>query len=261
MVRLLSEYDEAITKNSQSIISAHGSFFKSLADATNVVVIGHSISPVDWDYFLEVAKNTPDAHWYFGCHGIHDLENTQRLANILEIDPIVFRTDGISVTKITESEKKTQVHKPDWKKKQSPDRKWNVQWLGKRINIMGSAGQTNRIMQDNIMRCVFSPAGDILFVIINGLDAGIPFFRLLDGTWVYIDEMETIPNQNLLNRRLRYVYLNREKIAFVYNNRVREYSLETGALVRNLARRDAKSEHYEGVEISKLFLAERSTKC
>lgn len=111
------------------------------------------------------------------------------------------------------------------------------------------------------MRCVFSPAGDILFVIINGLDAGIPFFCLLDGTWVYIDEMETIPNQNLLNRRLRYVYLNREKIAFVYNNRVREYSLETGALVRNLARRDAKSEHCEGVEISKLFLAERSTKC
>lgn len=261
VVRLLSEYDEAITKNSQSIISEHSSFFKSLADATNVVVIGHSISPVDWDYFLEVSKNTPDAHWYFGCHGIHDLENAQHLANMLGIDFTVFRTDGISVTRIPESDHKTQVHKPVWKKIQSPDRKWNVQWMEKRISITGSASQTNRIMQDNIKRCVFSPAGDILFTIINGLDAGIPFFRLVDETWVYIDEMEPIPNQNLLNRRLRYVYLNGEKIAFVYNNRVREYSLETGALVRKLARRDAKSEHYEGREISKLFLAERSTRC
>lgn len=255
VVRLLSEYDEAITKNSQSIISAHSSFFRSLTDATNVVVIGHSISPVDWDYFLEVAKNTPDAHWYFGCHGIRDLENAQHLANMLEIAFTVFRTDGISVTGIPEADHKTQVHKPVWKKIQSPDRKWNVQWMEKKIRIMGSESQTNRIMQDNIKRCVFSPAGDILFVIINGFDAGIPFFRLADETWEYIDEMEPIPNQNLLNRRLRYVYLNGEMISFVYNNRVREYSVETGALVQNLARRNAKSEYYEGTEISKLFLA------
>lgn len=255
VVRLLSEYDEAITKNSQSIILAHSSFFRSLADATNVVVIGHSISPVDWDYFLEVAKNTPDAHWYFGCHGIRDLENAQHLANMLEIAFTVFRTDGISVTGIPEADHKTQVYKPAWKKIQSPDRKWNVQWMEKKIRIMGSESQTNRIMQDNIKRCVFSPAGDILFVIINGFDAGIPFFRLIDETWEYIDEMEPIPNQNLLNRRLRYVYLNGEMISFVYNNRVREYSVETGALVQNLARRNAKSEYYEGTEISKLFLA------
>ena len=98
VVRILSEYDEALTKDSQSIISEHSMFFKSLADVTNVVVIGHSISPVDWDYFLEVAKHTPAAHWYFGCHGIHDLENMQHLAKLLGIDPVVFRTDGISVT-------------------------------------------------------------------------------------------------------------------------------------------------------------------
>lgn len=253
VVRILSEYDEDLTKDSQSIISEHSMFFKSLANVTNVVVIGHSISQVDWDYFLEVAKNTPAAHWYFGCHGIHDLENMQYLAKLLGIDPDVFRTDGISVTKIPELDNKTQVRKPVWKKIQSPDRKWNVQWQGKRISITGSASQTNHIMQDHIKKCVFSPAGDILFVIINGFDAGIPFFRLVDGAWVYIDEMETISNQNLLNRRLRYVYLNGEKITFVYNNRVREYSLETGALIRNLAKRDAKSEQYEGEEISNLF--------
>ena len=119
--------------------------------------------------------------------------------------------------------------------------------------MIGSTSQTNRILQESIKRCVFSPAGDILFVVIDGLNAGIPFFRLIDGRWVYIDEMESIPNQNLLNRRLQYVYLNGEKITFVYNNRVREYSLETGALIRNQARRDAKSGHYEGEEIHRLF--------
>lgn len=253
VVRLLSEYDKTLTKDCQSIISAHSSFFKRLADMKNVVVIGHSISPVDWDYFLEVAKNTPDAHWYFGCHGIHDLENMRHLVDAIGIDPIVFRTDGISVTKIPETGKKAQVYKPDYKKIQSPDRKWNVQWLGKRISVIGSTSQTNRILQESIKRCVFSPAGDILFVVIDGLHAGIPFFRLIDGRWVYIDEMESIPNQNLLNRRLQYVYLNGEKITFVYNNRVREYSLETGALIRNQARRDAKSWHYEGEEIHRLF--------
>ena len=40
---------------------------------------------------------------------------------------------------------------------------------------------------------------------------------------------------------------------FVYNNRIREYSIETGLLVRNLARKNAKSGHYEGEEICKLY--------
>mgnify|MGYP003001205241 CR=1 FL=1 len=105
VVRLLSEYDEDLTKNSQSIIAAYGSFFKNLADVQNVVVIGHSLSPIDWDYFLEAAKNAPKAHWYFGCYGIDDLENMQRLVSILGVEYTVFRTDGISVTRLPEPEK------------------------------------------------------------------------------------------------------------------------------------------------------------
>lgn len=253
VVRLLTEYDEKLTKDSQFIISAHRKFFEGLTDVENVVVIGHSISPVDWDYFLEVAKKAPDAQWYFGCHGMHDLENVLHLADALGIAPIVFRTDGISVTKIPESVKMPHIHKPAPKKIKSPDRNWNVQWLGKKISIMGNNGQIHRVLWENIKHCFFAPSSDIIFVVIGGLDAGIPFFRLVNGVWEYIDEMEPVPNQNLLNRRLQYVYLNGEKITFVYNNRIREYSLETGLLVRNQAKRNAKSGHYEGEEISKLF--------
>lgn len=105
VVRLLSEYDEDLTKNSQSIIAAHGSFFKNLGNVKNVIVIGHSLSPIDWDYFLETAKNAPKAHWYFGCYGIDDLENMQQLVNALGVTYTVFRTDGISVTRLPEPEK------------------------------------------------------------------------------------------------------------------------------------------------------------
>jgi len=253
VVRLLSEYDEGITKDCQAIIASHSEFFKSLTEIENVVVIGHSISGVDWDYFLEVAKYAPDAHWYVGCHDIYALRNLKQLELALELEPVVFRTDGISVARIPELEQTLQVHKPNFKSMKSPDSNWQVQWLGRRINILGSESQTSFIMQEAIRRCVFSPSGDILFVIIDGLDAGLPFFRLIDGKWIYIDELINIPNQNLLNRRLQYVYLKEDKLTFVYNSRIREYSLETGALIRNQAMRDAKSGHYDGQEISGLL--------
>lgn len=109
------------------------------------------------------------------------------------------------------------------------------------------------IMQEQIRTCVFSPIDDILFILIKGLDAGIPFFRLVDENWVYIDEIKPLPHQNVLNQRLRHVFATDNQITFVYNNRVREYSLETGALVRNLAKRDAKNDEYEGKEITEIF--------
>ena len=90
---------------------------------------------------------------------------------------------------------------------------------------------------------------------------GISFFRLIDGVWVYIDELKSISNQNLLNRRLQYVYLNNKKLSFIYNNRIREYSLDTGELIRNQSKRDAKNGYYEGKEIRKLFFNTEENLC
>ena len=63
---LVGQYDKELTKNSQEIIKNHRDFFEGLACTDQVVVIGHSISPVDWDYFIEVKKRVENAHWYFG---------------------------------------------------------------------------------------------------------------------------------------------------------------------------------------------------
>lgn len=76
---LVGQYDKELTKNSQEIIKNHRDFFEGLACTDQVVVIGHSISPVDWDYFIEVKKRAENAHWYFGIYGMNDLRNMTEL--------------------------------------------------------------------------------------------------------------------------------------------------------------------------------------
>ncbi len=258
---LLARFDDELTKDSQAIIKNHSSFFEGLSDMENIVVIGHSLSPVDWDYFLEVAKNAPDAKWYFGCHGIYDCENMEKLVNILGIDYSVFRTDLISVDRYPEPVKIIPAGSGQKVfESASPDRRWNAKWSGKKLEITGTGSLLKRIMFGNIKRCVFSPDSDILFLVLDCLDAGILFFRFLDGEWIYIDEMETIPHQNLLNRRLNYIYLDSKNITFVYNNKFRVYSLETGALIKIQAQKNAKDRKYQGTEISNLFLRQNLAK-
>lgn len=93
---LVEQYDSDLTKDSQEIIKNHQSFFDSLKRVEQIVVIGHSISPVDWDYFAEVKKKAKNAHWFFGIYGLNDLRNMTKLVKELKIKNYnVFRTDGI----------------------------------------------------------------------------------------------------------------------------------------------------------------------
>lgn len=125
--------------------------------------------------------------------------------------------------------------------------------MGNKISIMGNASQIKRIMWNDIRKCFFSPKGNILFLIIKDYNPGILFFRLVDGAWKYVDELESFSNEKLINSRLRHVYLYEERIIFVYNNRIREYSLETSELVRNQRKKNAKGKHYDGEEITNFF--------
>lgn len=67
-------------------------------------------------------------------------------------------------------------------------------------------------------------------------------------------ELEGIPYHGVINRRLRHVFLTAQKVTFVYNNRVRKYSLAEGSLVANQAQRNARELSYKGEDISHLFL-------
>lgn len=51
-----------------------------------------------------------------------------------------------------------------------------------------------------------------------------------------------------------HVYLERDNIAFVYNNRVREYDLGTGKMIVNQQVRNARSKEYLGKDITKKFI-------
>lgn len=101
LLQLLSDYDDDLTKNCGQIIAAHASFFAGLRETESIIVIGHSFSPVDWDYFAEVAARLADrsrTRWYFGCHSLRDLRNLEQLLHRLHLERsqvAIFRTDTI----------------------------------------------------------------------------------------------------------------------------------------------------------------------
>lgn len=93
-LRYLDWYDEQTTKDCGRIIQSHQAFFEGLQDVEQIVVIGHSLSPVDWDYFRRVHASCPDALWYVSYYGEKDLKNCQAL-----IAQLGIRQDKVSVFK------------------------------------------------------------------------------------------------------------------------------------------------------------------
>lgn len=80
-------YDRETTKNSQQIIKLHESFFLSLSIITTVVVIGHSLSNVDMEYFERICSVIQkDAKWIFSCHDSIGLKNIDFFINKMDID-------------------------------------------------------------------------------------------------------------------------------------------------------------------------------
>lgn len=82
--------------------------------------------------------------------------------------------------------------------------------VGKEINIIGNGMKKVYIMQEQIRTCVFSPIDDILFILIKGLDAGIPFFRLVDENWVYIDEIKPLAASECSQSKIASCFCNRQ---------------------------------------------------
>ena len=84
--RNLSWYDEETTKNCKDIIKSHQDFFEGLGDVSQIAVVGHSLSPVDWDYFkkiISVNKNKKNIEWFFSCHSISDIESIRVFADVM----------------------------------------------------------------------------------------------------------------------------------------------------------------------------------
>lgn len=261
--RLVAESDDALTKNCGDIIAAHKSFFSELNEIEDVIVIGHSLSPVDWDYFAEVASKLPNGkacHWYFGCHGCRDLDNLEQLMDKLKLDPdtvSVFRTDNIVTTPLKE-EVACKVHTGPVEKTRdvSAGGQWEVRSVGGSLSVIERKtwkADYETMFSSYVDNAFFAPSGKHMFVVIRGMDSGVLLLRMEDGHWRLVDELESMQHQSLLNPRLNQVYLTDKKVTFVYNSRVREYSLEDGKLISNRALRNAGSFVYDGMAIGHLF--------
>lgn len=88
-------YDEATTKMSGKIIEAHIDFFEDLEKIKNIIIIGHSLSRVDFDYFKKINDTCKNAYWYAGCHDAAALSNLKALSKKLNIPKekiYVFKT-------------------------------------------------------------------------------------------------------------------------------------------------------------------------
>lgn len=79
-------YDQATTKNSRQIIKEHESFFDGLSDIDTVIVIGHSLSEVDMEYFEKICSEIhSDAKWIFSCHDSAGLKAISALVKTMAI--------------------------------------------------------------------------------------------------------------------------------------------------------------------------------
>ncbi len=79
-------YDQVTTKNSRQIIKDNKSFFDALSDIDTIIVIGHSLSEVDMEYFEKIRSVVhSDAKWIFSCHDSGGLKAVDAFVKIMDI--------------------------------------------------------------------------------------------------------------------------------------------------------------------------------
>lgn len=67
-------------KDSEAIVSYNDSYFRSLSNIQQVIVLGHSLNWVDLPYFKKIAEVTdPNTLWKFSFYERHDIDNIKRL--------------------------------------------------------------------------------------------------------------------------------------------------------------------------------------
>lgn len=80
-------YDQVTTKNSRQIIKDNKSFFDGLSDIDTIIVIGHSLSEVDMEYFEKIRSVVhSDAKWFFSCHDSGGLKAIDAFIKIMGIN-------------------------------------------------------------------------------------------------------------------------------------------------------------------------------
>lgn len=93
--RYVGDYYYATTKKSDEIIKKYRDYFEGLSDIENIVVIGHSLSYVDYPYFREIVRKISRVKWNIGWHSSSDLKRIREFVDVIGIKKeqvILFRT-------------------------------------------------------------------------------------------------------------------------------------------------------------------------
>lgn len=93
--RQVQWFDEQTTKKTDEVIQAHRTFFDELEHVERIIVLGHSLSLVDYPYFREIVKNNGNkAEWTISWHGSRDLENIKQFVEYMGI-----KNDQVTIVK------------------------------------------------------------------------------------------------------------------------------------------------------------------
>lgn len=88
------DYYDATTKKSDEIIKKYEDYFEGFADIENIIVIGHSLSYVDYPYFREIIRKVKRVTWNISWHSASDLKRIEKFVDELGIKKeqvILFR--------------------------------------------------------------------------------------------------------------------------------------------------------------------------
>ncbi|MDX8420045.1 hypothetical protein MOZ60_08040 [Stecheria sp. CLA-KB-P133] len=274
----ISEADEQLTKHSDRIIAAHKNFFEGLSDINKVIVIGHSLYPVDWEYFHEILyqNNAADRiNWYFSCFSNGDLERIQKFVSHFSIrkeNVHIFRTDLISVSTYSENSRNAKSSEPIGKSAEeghavtetnstnekiigeSLNGSWKVCTCGKELVLKDEKDSVvlTRVFSSGMNGAVFAD-DQTCFLVMRGIYKGVFLLRQNNGKWIYTGELEGIPHQGVITKRLHRILIDKEMVTFVYQNRVRIYNLTNGLLIFNKAVRQASKHQYDGKDLTASF--------
>lgn len=260
VIDYISEYDEELTKDTGKIIKAHEQYFSRLSNIETVIVIGHSYSETDLNYFLKVKSSIgKNARWYFGCYGLHDLDNLEELVGMLGLDRrgvTIFRTDTVVTMPLSVTEKQSTAKRNAVVSLcKSKSGKWNV--TKKENDLIINETITNSVdyqvtISGGFKRAFFISDDNFLIVVTYSITPVILVFRKENDHWQFGGELYC-DHQHLLVERLRHVFVNEAEITFVYNNRIRKYSLLDGLQICNKKIHGAKDISFIGEDITEKF--------
>lgn len=242
----ISNCDNELTKHCDKIIKEHSNFFDSL-NVTDVISIGHSLSEVDWDYFDEIIRvNGNNINWYISCYGLRDIENIKKFIQHFSIsyDKVhLFRLDEIKV-RVEPAIVDKKVVTPKEKVLCMKD-KLSICELNGRLNIYENGSKCYSLIFPSYIRKAIL-FDKYLLVVCDGVYL-LKYNESGDNKdWKFVRELEPIQNQGLFNTRLNRVLHENNMLVFVFNNRIRKYSLEDGELIENKAIRNAREMSFPG---------------